>query len=272
MNHVFIEEVYVINKYIELEDYDILVKEVQVYNLENNTEHFMPWFSDYLTNSTLSRLLVRVGLFYWDPYVGIENGTEYKVIMEVIGEKGQAYDHEDSHLILVPYEELPVVNFPRRGHGTSRSDNTNILDFSFRGPWLSESYAGISLKDEDTDELVYLTFENKPFKKMYTFFSRKNRRLKASSDETCSSLIGIYNYAGSDEAEIYVHTSNLDKFNWHLLDGIDPNELIYLQMSHIRKGQEFGEIFEMSIETGEGSYLTFEMVYEDRQWWVLSVN
>jgi hypothetical protein len=168
------EEVYVVGRYVEFEDYGILVKDVEIYDDESRFNYNDNYKVFNWLPQKIAYKVFRLMYFYSMTTDSLEGGPEYVVNCEVITEEGNKFNMQEQDLRIVMYDALPVGNYAYIGSGSESSNISNSIEYRYRGKWSDKDYQGLSLKDYNTGEVIIIPFTEPSINKTYTFGKPKN--------------------------------------------------------------------------------------------------
>ena len=263
------EEVYVVGRYVEFEDYGILVKDVEIYDDEscfnyNDNYKVFNWLPQKIAYKVF-----RLMYFYSMTTDSLEGGPEYVVNCEIITEDGNKFNMQEQDLRIVMYDALPVGNYAYIGSGSESSNISNSVEYRYRGKWSDKDYQGLSLKDYNTGEVIVIPFTEPSITKTYTFGNPKNNLFHNIAADMCDRFIYSYMYRSKEAALEYIYEGQIDGIDWSSLDQVSSEGVSRYELSYEFYNAALGDVFNMLVETEDVQTLIFEMIYEDEQWWIL---
>jgi hypothetical protein len=273
-------ESYSIGKYIEFENFSVLVKNIERRNFEENRMRFVDY--SYITKLNLPlnmfNAIYKVNNFYSIPYHIDNEKLKYDINCEVIFDQNVIDAESVGELVR---EELNIELFKNtsssyiRPSGSSQniSSNENIIYHSYNGNWSQKSIAGVKIINEKSGEEHVIQFDKQFLINKYNFFNPVVPERKKRSDNVIYEF--IWNYYKQD-SRYNTDDKYIENFPWDNLKKYADFTVDNYEFSYLGHYMNDEQVFVMKALDNEENLsikeLEFYMVYKDLGWQIIDVK
>lgn len=243
-----------VNKYIEYEDFGLLIKQVERYNYEARPINHPDFVYKLHLSRRVGDVLFNLMYFYSMPYETNKDMYDYRINCEVMFDSTKVDSDDLGETIMKRYEVLGAdlgldASSPSlvSAREIQVSSNENVINYSFGGHWKDIYTDGITVVDLVEDIKYELPFDREFTKKSFGFFNRRPSSRSISSTDLVRSFLVDYYKEGSEAWRAYVKEDELPTLSRQALDRFNEFKAKDYYMTYV--GDYMNEDHVFSIKT-----------------------
>ncbi|WP_027400389.1 hypothetical protein [Anaerovorax odorimutans] len=274
-------DMYPIGKYIEFDDFSILIKNVEKYNYENNKPNYkssraimklnLPW--------NITETILKTKYFYNRPYSS-NKGYQYSVNCEIIYNPNSVSQEKVVEIVNEKIN-LEVCNkslqsFDIHGeNGMQYTNKSNIIHYEKIGDWKNDS-TNLKISDLENDHQYIIPLEKASTGK-YDYFNRKKEDKSHMADNIIDRFLRSYKDDDIKSAETYINNKYVDDFPWDRIKQYEYETILnaHYELSYIGEYKEEKDVFLMKVSFDENDNsmkkINFYLVYKDFNWQIIDI-
>ena len=274
-------EYYDIGKYIEFEEFGLMVYNIEKYNFENKGFKYPDFLLELNLPGKLTSRLLNIWYFYSFPYEIDNANPKFDINCEVIIYGDDAYSIDVGDLLedkldfqynnntsdsIIKYASTSVES----------SSNQNTIKLTFTKDWnesLSEGFSIVDLVKKQEYKVIF----SLPFTKVnFDYFNRRPEYRQNYSSSIISRLLSSYARGERTTSDSYISTEYIETFSWDILDSYShfvPEEFTasyvgqYLNEKNVIMMKVGGHLEGNSIDE-----LIFHMIYDSLMWQIIDLS
>jgi len=273
-NHRIQVDKYEINKYIEFDDFGILVKNVEIYNFEVNGRNYPDFIYKYDIPYRVASKILEIDYFYSSPYTINKDSYSYDINYEIINNKPFANPNEYSKLFSTSiFQDNSSLFRVTTKVSFSFANNSNLSSATNAVNLQGKSIHSIKLTFNDTNEEYLIEINEPPTTITFDYFNR--RKVGTIIEDNDIIPIFLANYYRHEKKDVarFIKAEYLEKFNFDTLDQYETFEDHKYTFSYLGKFMNENQVFIMDVrDDDQAKSLQFYMIYEDLKWVIIDVE
>lgn len=278
---------YEINKYIEFDDFGILIKNIERYNYEKNTDthNFQPKrrisreiiYKLNLPGTVIIKLL-NIDYFYSQPYRTTGESYEYLLNAEVIFNPNEItyetiIENFSSNIDIYLYKNDNNSQKHFSATGTRSSSSQNIIHFSSSDNWIKSDTHSLSIKNKDGNEKLLVLIDKPYTTTTYGYFNRRVYDYDRMSSDVTRHFLSNYYSDNKKDSVSNIQGDSIASFNWDVLDKYESFIIDNYKLSYLGRFKEQENVFIMSVsDDTQMNTLDFYLIYKDLSWYIIDVE
>jgi hypothetical protein len=279
-HRVYVER-YDVEKYVEFEEFGLMVHNVEKYNYENRGFNRPDFLYELNLPGKLTSRLLNVWYFYSFPYEIDSVNPKFDINCEIIihGDNAFSIDARDllENKLDIQYNNNTSDSIIKHANTSAgSSSNRNTIKLTFTTDWNESLLEGLSIVDL-VNEQEYIVNFSLPFTKVnFDYFNRRPDYMRNDSSTIISRLLDSYAREERNISESYIGTEYIETFPWDILDRYSHFEPEEFTASYVCKYLNENNVFMMKVgghlEGDSIDELIFYLIYDNSMWKVIDLS
>lgn len=269
---------YYVGKYIEFDDFSVLVKNIERYNFEQNGRNYpdeilklnLPW--------KITLAILKINYFYSQPYHINNESYKYEVNCEIIFNP-EFIDSENvtkkisDTIGIYLYQDATTSLKEPTGNKIAYESNKNVMHFMFSGKWQENYSKGLKIINNDNGEEYVIPIEKPYVANTYGYFNRRVDDAQQMASDIINQFLWEYYNGKIKDAEIYIKEECVENFHWNILDQYEKFRSDNYQFSYLGRFMDEEQVFIMKVTDDDlMKDLNFYLIYRDFDWQIINVE
>lgn len=274
-------ERYDIDKYIEFEEFGLMVFNIEKYDFENRGSNYPDFLLELNIPGKWTLRLLNIWNFYSFPYEIDSTNPKFDINCEIIINGDDAFSVDVRDLLEdkldIQYNNNTSDSIIKHAHTSAGSSgNQNTIKLTFTEDWNESLSEGLSIVDLENEQEYKVDF-SLPFTEVnFDYFNRRPDYMRNDSSTIIIRLLDSYAREVRTISESYISTEYIETFPWDILDRYSHFESEEFTASYV--GQYLNENNVIMMKVGgrlEGDLideLTFYLMYDHNMWKVIDLS
>lgn len=270
-----------IGRYIEFEEFSVLVKNIERYNFEKNGRNYPNWIIKFNLPSKVTEAILKTQYFYSFPYHVDNKALKYDINCEIIFDQ-EVIDAESVEDLIREKFNIALYNNNSSSHikitenKLQYNSNMNIIYYTYTGNWQQNYNAGVKIINIENDEEYIVQFDNQFLISNYGYFNRKLTDRQKRSSTVINNFIWNYYNGDMDDSQLNINNEYIENYPWNKLNLYENFFADNYELSYLGHHMNDDQVFIMKVLDNQESdlikELEFYMIYEDFRWQIIDMN